>query len=309
MLEPDIARKCAATLMVVSVVVGASVLASWRISPSSFSTASRETGSAPAASFDASSPAPAEWRPAAGPGAALANQPPASAETSVEELERRAFRLEMDNARLRGRLDDMLAWILDNVRGTYPLPENQMAHLRLVPVDEGMGVSADLVQLLRLSDEEIGRLDEAFLDTRTLLMDLETENIQVDQPEENQVVLSIPPYAEDGQTVRDELYGIVEKTLGAARFGRFLQVAQGGLDEKFEYFGNVDRTLMFEAMAADESGVPQLYVRDERVIPNVDDPMRYDILASERVVTDLPEEYVPYWNWLPETVTRFHRSN
>ena len=215
----------------------------------------------------------------------------------------------MENARLRGRLDDMLNWILDNVRGTFPMPEDQMGNLRVVPVDDDMAVSDDLVQLLRLGDEEVDRLDAAFMGTRAVLQDLEAENIAVDEPAENQVVLSIPPYAEEGGLVREELYGELKKTLGAARFDRFRQVAEAGLDEKFEYFGEVDRTLQFEAMQDEASGVAQLFVRDERVLPSKDDPLRQDITASERIVTELPAEYYPYWNFLPEYVTRFSRSN
>ena len=96
---------------------------------------------------------------------------------------------------------------------------------------------------------------------------------------------------------------------GAARFDRFVQVAEAGLDEKFEYFGEVDRTLQFEAMEDEASGEAQLFVRDERVLPSKDDPLRQDITASERIVTELPAEYYPYWNFLPEYVTRFSRSN
>ena len=50
-------------------------------------------------------------------------------------------------------------------------------------------------------------------------------------------------------------------------------------------------------------------MRDERVVPSKDDPLRQDILASERIVTELPAEYYPYWKWLPEYVTRFSKSN
>ena len=52
-----------------------------------------------------------------------------------------------------------------------------------------------------------------------------------------------------------------------------------------------------------------MFVRDERVLPSKDDPLRQDITASERIVTELPAEYYPYWNFLPEYVTRFSRSN
>ena len=44
-------------------------------------------------------------------------------------------------------------------------------------------------------------------------------------------------------------------------------------------------------------------------MPSKDDPLRQDITASERLVTELPAEYYAYWNWLPEYVTRFARNN
>ncbi len=226
-----------------------------------------------------------------------------------DRLERQAFQLEMDNARLRGRLDDMLNWILDNVRGHYPLPEGQMAHLRLQPVNGDASVSDDLIEVLRMNEEEVRRLDSAFLGTRSVLREIEGENVAVEEPAENQVKLSIPPYAEEGQVVRDELYGEIRRTLGAARYTRFLQVAEQGLDQQFEYFGEADRTLRFEAVRDEVTGFAQLFVRDERVLPSEDDPLRQDIIASERVVTELPAEYEAYRQWLPEYVTRFARND
>lgn len=236
--------------------------------------------------------------------------PPAAAEASERaRLERKAFQLEMDNARLRGRMDDMLNWVLTNVRGTFPLPEGQLAHLRLMPVDADMAVSDELAQLLRLNEEEVGRLDGVFLDTRSVLQELESANISVDQRAENQVVLTIPPYASEGLVVRDELYGELKRTLGAARFDRFLQVAEEGLESQFDYFGLADRTLAFEALQDAETGGAQLFVRDERVLPSKDDPLRLDVTASERIVDELPDEYRAYWDWLPDYVTRFARND
>ncbi|NCA82491.1 MAG: hypothetical protein EOM72_07050 [Opitutae bacterium] len=311
MREDDIARKCAVALAGVGFMVCVSVLAS-RWSASSVSEGGRPADSTsflPVAAAEVA-PSPASTAKPVDPvPVPAASAPPAATATQKELLERKAFQLEMENARLRGRLDDMLNWILDNVRGTFPLPEGQMAHLRLAPVDTNMAVSDEVAQLLRLNDLEIDRLDAAFMGTKALLQDLETENISVDKPSESQVVLNIPPYAEDGQLVREELYGELKKTLGAARFDRFLQVAGAGLDEQFDYFGEADRTLQFEAVQDAVSGDSQLFVRDERVVPSRDDPLRQDITASERIVTELPREYYPYWNWLPDSVTRFFRSN
>lgn len=304
MLENDIARKCMAALAVVSSLVGASVLASWWISAA-------PSGADAPASRPAEAAAPAS--PAA-PAAALRSLPPAAPaapapEAAARELERKAFRLEMENAKLRGRLDDMLNWILDNVRGTFPLPDHQMANLRVVPCDTNLEVSADLAEVLRLDDAEIDRLGTAFIGTRAVLQELETEKISVDQPAEKQVVLTIPPYAEEGQFVREELYVELKRALGPARFDRFLQIAEAGLEEQFEHFGEVDRTLEFEEVTDAASGAAQLFVRDERVLPSKDDPLRQDITASERLVTELPDEYYAYWNWLPDYVTRFARNN
>ena len=310
MKETDIARKCAASLLGVAGAVSLLVLASRLVS---FSGSQEPVGAKSAAVLPpvASKSGPADSRTtSARPGTALIQAPSAvSTASSKDSLERKAFQLEMENARLRGRLDDMLNWILENVRGTFPLPEEQMANLRVVPVDTNMAVSDDLAQVLRLNDEEIERLDAAFSGSKALLQDLEAENISVETPSESQVVLNIPPYAEDGQLVREELYGELKKTLGSARFERFLQIAGTGLEEKFEYFGEADRTLQFEEVLDAATGGSQLFVRDERVVPNRDDPLRQDILASERLVTELPREYYAYWNFLPETVTRFSKEN
>lgn len=304
MLETNISRTCTATLIGVALVVLVAVLASstW-IAPAGKPGAD---SALPPPAASPAGPAPAAalaWRPPAAPALAPPAVPAASSER--DRLERKAFQLEMDNARLRARLDDMLNWIIDNVRGTFPLPDSQMANLRLVPVDADLATSDDLIQVLRLSDDEVDRLDDAFQGTRSVLWDLEAERISVEEPAENQVVLNMPPFAEEGQLVREELYGELKKTLGAARFDRFLQVAETGLAESFEYFGEADRTLQFEAVRDESTGAAQLFVRDERVVPSKSDPLRQDIVASERIVTELPDEYYPYWNWLPHTVTRF----
>ena len=309
MLEPDIVRKCATALAAAAAFVAVSVLASWWTSAAAPDRSAAAIAAATAAPPAGAAPGASEVLRA---GAAPKSAAPRNASAAAgprDDFEKKAFRLEMENAKLRARLDDMLNWILDNVRGTFPLPEGQLANLRVVPVDTNMQTSADLAEVLRLSDEEIDKLDTAFLGTRSVLQELETEKISVDQPAEKQVVLNIPPYAEEGELVREELYGELKRTLGAGRFDRFLQVAEAGLDEKFEYFGNADRTLEFEEVTDAVSGAAQLYVRDERALPSKDDPLRQDITASERLVTELPAEYYAYWNWLPEYVTRFARNN
>ena len=308
MRERDIARTCGGILAGILILASLAVMGSWWLAAPG-SGPRPAVAAAPAASEPARVPAPAvpEARPVAARRAAPAAAP--AKDPELAQLQRKAYQLETENAKLRGRLHDMLNWMLENVRGTFPLPDAQMANLRLVPVDEDMAVSADLAEVLRLSDQELDTLDATFNGTRTVLRELEAEKISVAEPGENQVVLSIPPYAEEGQVVREELYGALKQTLGAGRFDRFLQVAEAGLDERFDYFGEADRTLEFEAVQDAASGDPQLFVRDERVRPSKEDPLRQDITASERIVTELPDEYYPYRSWLPDYVTRFARNN
>ena len=314
MLEPDIARKCMAALAGTLALAGGAVFASWWLADAGGNGgAGTDPAAAPSAQVqavpaaEAGAPEPTAWRSVLE--TEVPPERPTAADRARAELQRRALELERDNARLRARLDDMLNWILDNVQGTFPLAEEQMSNLRLMPVDETLGVSADLAQVLRLNNAEVERLDAAFEGTRQVLWDIEAEGVMVETPSPEQVRLAIPPYPEEGELVREVLYDELAQTLGAARFDRFLQVAGDGLEERFEYFGDVDRLLEFEAMPDDGSGLSQLFVRDERVIPDPEDPLRQNIIASERIVSELPEEYWPYRDWLPETVTRFTGRN
>ena len=235
----------------------------------------------------------------------LLTSSPESASPETRAAERELFQLQVENQRLRARLDDVLNWLLENVRGTFPLPEEQMANLRIEPVDDELEVSPDLARLLRLTDEETARLGTVIAESHEVLQELETENISVENPAEYQVVLSIPPYADTAEPVRDALYGDLLRTLGPARYDRFLQVAGEGLEERFGHFGAEDRTLSFEAFADEASGAARLFVRDERALPDEDDPDRVNVTASERVVATLPAEYEPYWAWLPDYVQAF----
>ncbi|MDR0994468.1 MAG: hypothetical protein LBN38_07910 [Verrucomicrobiota bacterium] len=306
MLEPAIAKKCVVALGT----AGAAVLLSLFLSRQFGASERAEERSPPLQESPAA--ASGQTAPPMLPAASFSALPPplppeqaAVAEAEASHLERALFRMEMENARLRTRLDDMLNWILDNVRGTFPLPEEQMAHLRLQAVDGDMAVSDALIQILRLDEEETEQLDAAFMEMRSILQDIETAYVAVETPSEYEVVLTIPSYSEEGQLVREGLYDELLRTLGAARFDRFLQVAKDSLEEQFDYFGEPNRKIQFEMLADEDSDAPQLFVRDERVWVDQKDPFRQTISSSERVVTELPPEYYSYWYWLPEHVTRF----
>ena len=310
MISNDIAGKSLWTLLAALAVAGTA----WGLSALVAGSVARD-GARAATKKPAAASAPAETagrrpavlvrRDAPAKAGALPASSPETASPEARAAERELFRLQSENQRLRARLDDVLNWLLENVRGTFPLPEEQMANLRIEPVDDALEVSPDLARLLRLTDEETTRLGTVFAESREVLQELETENISVENPAEYQVVLSIPPYADTAEPVRDALYGDLLRTLGRARYDRFLQVAGEGLEARFGHFGAEDRTLSFEAFADEDSGAARLFVRDERALPDATDPDRVNVTASERVVSTLPGEYEAYWAWLPDYVQAF----
>ena len=255
----------------------------------------------PAETPPAERPAPAvrrKPRPAAEPlpAAEPESAPADSAAPALADAERRAFELERDNVRLRARLEDMLNWILDNIKGKYPLSEQLMANLKIDPLTDDLYVSTDLAELLHLTEAETLRLDDVFLDSRAALYELEAAGIVVRQKDENGVTLDIPPF--DGAAIRSNLYEQIAVTLGKPRFTRFLQVAGDTLDRRYGNFGNVVRTLLLSTFR-DADGSPQWFIRDEKTTTDPDG-RGSSVTISEKVLPELPLEYEVYKPYLSD---------
>lgn len=226
----------------------------------------------------------------------------------VETARARVAELEAANERLRTRLDDMLSWIVDNVQGRFPLPEAQMANLRIAPATEEGMVSEDLAEVLRMTDEETARLDEAWTGAMGVLRELEEGGIRVEDGDgETWAKLAFAPYGEDGGLVRDYLYEETLATLGKGRFLRFLQVAGAGLEDQFDSFGDRERTLEINVLADGGEG-ESLFIRDEVRKTDPEDPMKQTGTSVERVTGTLPKEYERYLGHFPELVGRFAES-
>ena len=226
----------------------------------------------------------------------------------VEAVRARVAELEAANERLRARLDDMLSWIVDNVQGRFPLPEAQMANLRISPANEDGAVSDDLAEVLRMNEEEQDRLDAAWTGARELLREMEEGGIRVEDGDgETWAKLAFAPYGEDGGLVRDYIYEETLATLGKGRFLRFLQVAGAELEDQFDSFGERERTLEIDVVAEGEEGA-SLFIRDEVRKTDPEDPMRQTGTSVERVTEVLPPEYERYLEHFPELVGRFAES-
>jgi len=223
----------------------------------------------------------------------------------AEALETRLREIETENRRLRGEVQDLhgrlvgvLNWVLTNFRGTYPLPEPLMARLQVPPVTEDYTLHPEAAALIKVTPEEEQKINDVFAYARSYLAEIEAAMLTVTSPRPDKVILHIPPFAEDGAALREDMYAALEITLGADRFDRFLKVSEAGLKSSFYRFGEASRTLVFELVYAGEGEPPQLKIKDGWIMETV--PGAKEITATEATVTNLPSRYAAYSPWLPD---------
>ncbi len=210
-----------------------------------------------------------------------------------------------DHAALQGRYNKMLQWMVDNYRGKYPLPERLVGRLRLAPLTENGEVHPDLIEMLRLSDDEKGLVQDVMVYVGDRMRQMEQERARVAEQSDTRITFSVPPFAEAGGELREDLYLALESTLGEHRFDRMVEVAGESMRETFHYFGEAARTLTFEVIFPATPGAhpPYLLIRDGWIVPEGESVRLTRV--TETAVTELPERYLPYREWLPESVSRY----
>lgn len=251
----------------------------------------------------AKAPAAASARPA-GPSAGG----PAALK-AAENLEARLREIESENRRLHGEVQDLqgrlvgvLNWVLANFKGTYPLPDPLMARLQVPPVTEDFTLHPEAAALIKVTPEEEQKINDVFAYARSYLAELEAAMLTVTSPRPDKVILHIPPFAENGAMLREDMYAALEITLGPDRFDRFLKVSEAGLKSSFYRFGEASRTLVFELVYAGGGAPPQLKIKDGWIMETV--PGSKEITATESTVTNLPAGYAAYSPWLPDTIVQ-----
>ncbi len=210
-----------------------------------------------------------------------------------------------EHTALKGRYDKMVQWMIDNYRGKYPLPENLVQRLRITPINETMDVSPELVEILRMSDQEKGKVQDIFDFVRDHITEAELDRALITEQSEDKITMTIPPYADVGEELRQDLFLTLEDTLGGARFDRLVDVTGPELDQTFHYFGKAARTLTFEVIhpLPGENFDPYVLIRDGWIIPEGESVRLTKV--SETAVTTIPESYKPYQDHMPDNVIRY----
>lgn len=235
----------------------------------------------------------------------LAGHPAASPETApsidpIPDLAHENRRLEQARQTLQQQYNDLTRWILDNVRGKFPVPDRLVGAMRLTPMNPDLNVNRDLVELLNLEPEEVAMLQDAMHYTLGSLYELEQALVRVESINERQAVLRVPPYPEQGQAAKEDLYLALEATLGPARMDRLVDVTEEEMARQFNHFGQGDRTLAFEVIDLQDEGIPPyLLIRDTWVLSEGDSVRKSEI--TETAVFTVPPGYETFLPWLPET--------
>lgn len=245
--------------------------------------------------------------PARPPVAASAPVPATgAAEAERQEWTQERERLNRENESVRVQFEKLGNWVLKNFRGKYPLPEKMVSRLRLVPVTDDFRLQPDIAELLQVTPNEKSLVDDALSATWHGMSDLETSLLSITESVPGKVTLYVPPYAEQGQNLREDLYAALETTLGASRFDRFMDVANEDLQKSYHYFGEASRTVIFEVTTPQDTRLPKyLVIKDGWIIPEGPSSRAYKV--TESAVNELPKPYLAYLNFLPEDVAAYAR--
>jgi hypothetical protein len=233
----------------------------------------------------------------ANPDQAPVNDAMAKSET---ELEAEVDRLTALNSKLETQLVDILNWILANFKGRYPLSETALPKLKLNPVTEEFTLHPEVAEFLNISPDEELLLNDAFTYARAVIREIEDEELRLTDQGAGKTIVHIPSYPEEGEILREELYGALEVTLGDNRFDRFLTVSEEELEKGFHHFGNASRTIIFELAEVDPYGQPIVRVKDGWVMAG--DNNERIIYATETLLNDYPREYTDYIQYLPPSL-------
>lgn len=231
--------------------------------------------------------------------------PPPAPEKPVEENPR--YReLQTAHRAVSRQYEELANWVLNNMRGRFLLKEKLVKNVKIPPLTEGFQLHPELADFLEINDKERSLLEDALDYGRSSMLAVEGQYLSVTQFTPDRVAVHIPPYEKEGVTMQRDLYDAMETVLGAERFGRMLTAGEQDLIKQYHYFGAATRTLIFQLMADPQPNQPPyLVIRDGWILP--DGPSQRTMQIAEASVRELPNDYLPYLQWLPDFVAAYAR--
>ena len=242
---------------------------------------------------------------------ATATQQVAEAEQRYRQkekaLEAEKQKIEDQNQKITAQFEGMANWVLTTFGGKYPLAEKFVSSLNMPAVNDDYSLNADVAEVLQISPQEKTMVDDALGTTYDTMTQLEAKLLTVKQSSPDKVTLYVPPYAKDGAAVREDLYAALETTLGPQRFDRFVDITSEKLADSYHYFGTASRTMIFEmTYPSDPNEKPYVVIKDGWIVPNGDSSRSVNV--KESAVHEIPDTYVVYSAWLPDTMAAYFKK-
>jgi len=215
----------------------------------------------------------------------------------LDVLEEENFNLEDLNSTLKIQIEDILNWMLVNYEGKHPLPDESVPALAFTPTTDELMLNPAVAEFLHITVAEEAIINDAFAYARDVINQVEYELMTYRTPHEDKAILQIPPYYEEGELLRDDLYSSLETAIGVNRFDTFMDITGEKFDSTFNHFGNATHTIIFEVVYDADTGEPLLKIKDGWVSRNEKDEKV--IHATESTLTGLPVQYAQYRDYLP----------
>jgi len=154
-------------------------------------------------------------------------------------------------------------------------------------------VHPEIIELLELTNEEKGKLDEIFQQLREDIIQTIKGKVSVKASSPTSVTLMVLPFPDEARYILQQLYSAVQFVLGRDRFALFREISlkqwRGHkLLNPFQGLGTAEQTITF--LVDSENNSPSYTVRTESTIGG-------ETFSGPR----LPTDYQIFESWLPPT--------
>lgn len=205
--------------------------------------------------------------------------------------------VQLELEEMQVQYEALMEWILDNVRGTYPLPEHLTTNISLAAMADDLSLDSDIAELLNMTDQEQDNVNGIFNYAIDSIADIEASLMEIQEADSGKVTFHIPTYAEMGEELLDEMSSAMTDTLGADRAARFNLFTAQDLAENLHYFGRAAHTIVMEPMPVNDN-TPGWRIRDAWISDSEEENTRV-IEVEERSVVTIPQKYDALLNLLP----------
>jgi hypothetical protein len=123
------------------------------------------------------------------------------------------------------------------------IPRRLIPKLSVPVMDEKYRLGEDIAEVLGITPREKEQIENAFIDARSLLDELEAKHSTVLSRTTSTVEITISPFESDGQMIESNLMTRIRATLGDERFDYFASLTRYSFEEKFNRFGKASQNV------------------------------------------------------------------